>query len=517
MQQEELYRLLRDPALYPGRPTKTTAIQTHISFVILTGRHAYKVKKPVNFGFLDFSTLKKRKHYCEQEVRLNSRLSNLYLAVVPITKTDQGIELAGKGRAVEYAVKMRQLPQATIMTEQLLKGKVTKAAITRLAKAIAGFHKSAATDKRIASFGTPRRFRINTDENFAQTKAFIGKTITAAQHSFIRHNTDRFLKNKKLFQERIREKKIRDCHGDLHSGNVFMAKKPRIFDCIEFNERFRFGDVALDVAFMAMDLDFQGRKDLSDLFVREYIRYSNDPGIVKVLDFYKCYRAYVRGKVIGFLLNDPNIGRKDKLNARRQASKYFTLANEYAQSLAPVLYLVSGLPGTGKSYEAKQLSMRIKAPIIRMDKIRKQLTKTEGKAFFKAYRGIYSQKTSKVVYRAAINEAASHLEKGRSCIIDATFQKRQYREWARAAARKTAAGFMIVSVICSERIVKKRLEQRFKRGSVSDGRWSVYRVMKDRFEPLARSEPHVTIDTSVGTTAKRDQLFAMTNTDFFSY
>jgi aminoglycoside phosphotransferase family enzyme/predicted kinase len=521
MQQEELYTLLSNPALYPDKPKKVTTIHTHISFVILTGRYAYKVKKPVNFGFLDFSTLKKRKHYCQQEIKLNRRLSkDIYLDVVPITRTDnartdKGIKLGGKGKVIDYAVKMRQLPQAAIMTEQLRKGKVTRAAIARLAKIIANFHKSAATNKRIADFGTLKSFKRNTDENFAQTRAFIGKTITASQFRFIRTNTDRFLKNKALFRQRIRQKRIRDCHGDLHSGNVFLAKTPRIFDCIEFNERFRYGDISLDVAFMAMDLEFLGKKTLSDHFVSEYIRFSGDHGLLKVLDFYKCYRAYVRGKVVGFLLNDRHLGKAEKAKAAQEAKKYFQLAETYAHSFAPTLYLTAGLPGTGKSYEAKQLAKSTGARIIRLDKLRKEMTRTRGKSFVGAYRGIYSQKVSRKAYRAAVDKAVSYLNKGKSVIIDATFQKRMYRDWARKAAKDSYAGFMMVYVRCRDSVIRKRFKQRFRRKSVSDGRWSVYKAMKEKYEPLGKKEPHLRIDTSVGTNAMRDHILKTPRNRFF--
>lgn len=336
MEQKELYEKLKNPAIYPGQPKAIKIIQTHISFVTLTGEHVYKIKKPVNFGFLDFTTLEKRKYFCEEELRLNQRLSpELYIEVVPIREDEENgnISIATiNGKIIDYALKMKEVPQERILKEIILKNKIRVEDIKELAVTIAKFHKKAETNEEISKLGSIESIKFNCEENFEQTKNFVGRTITQEQYDSIKDATDKFLKeNKELFESRIRDGKIKDCHGDLHTNNVFLADKIYVFDCIEFNKRFRYGDTCLDVAFMEMDLDYLGRKELSELFVKSYLEESNDKNMLKLLDFYKCYRAYVRGKVVGFCLDDPHISDEVKEKATKEAKKYFDLAWEYSK------------------------------------------------------------------------------------------------------------------------------------------------------------------------------------------
>ncbi|HMK95345.1 MAG TPA: phosphotransferase [Candidatus Limnocylindrales bacterium] len=332
--QKQVVDALLTPEAYPEDPGKIKLVQTHISFVFLTRRFAYKVKKAVNFGFLDFSTLEKRRFFCEKELELNRRLCpEIYLEVVPINKSNL-IRIEGNGETVEYALKMKRLPQDKIMTVLLRENKVKKKTINELAKIIARFHSMAQTNDKISSFGSLEIIKTNWDENFDQTKKYAGRTITEAEYSFLENKINNFIvTNKTLFESRIRNNRIRDCHGDLHSGNIFITDKICIFDAIEFNDRFRYSDVASDVAFLAMDLDFQKRPDLSEYVVDRYIAYSKDQELTNVLQFYKCYRAYVRGKVISFKLDDLDLNEKEKNDAAIQAQAYFKLAVEYAKKM----------------------------------------------------------------------------------------------------------------------------------------------------------------------------------------
>ncbi len=329
-----LIEALLQPQAYPEEAGKIELVQTHISFVFLTQNYVYKIKKPVNFGFLDFSTLDKRKMYCEKELTLNRRLCpEIYLAVVPITKSD-GLRISGKGEVVEYAVKMKRMPQECIMTQLLTEGKIDKKVVDDIAKIVAKFHSEAATNAEINEIGGLKTVKFNWDENFAQTKKYIGQTLSQAEFDFVQSKIDSFLsKNTALFQSRIDGKRIRDCHGDLHSGNIFVTDKICIFDAIEFNDRFRYSDVAADVAFLAMDLDFQERSDLAEYFITQYVAYSKDTELTQLLPFYKCYRAYVRGKVVSFRLDDANIKPEDKAAATKEAASYLQLAAEYAKNL----------------------------------------------------------------------------------------------------------------------------------------------------------------------------------------
>lgn len=320
-----------DPKFYDHEVKDVKLLQTHISYVFLTGGYAYKMKKPVNFGFLDFTTLEKRKEFCEKELKINKRLSPaIYLAVIPVTDLNGKIELNGKGKIVEYVLKMKEIPQDRIMNKLLEGNKVTTEHIERIAKIISDFHNKAETSEKISEYGSVKTIKLNWDENFQQTAEFIGRTINKEKFYFIKNRIDEFLKNKySIFEKRIKNGKIKDCHGDFHSGNVFIADDIYVFDAIEFNERFRYADVTYDIAFFTMDLDFKGRNDLSCLFIDKYVYYSNDD-LSDLLVFYKCYTAYVRGKVLSFKLNDESVDENDKAKSAELAKKYFDLAYEYA-------------------------------------------------------------------------------------------------------------------------------------------------------------------------------------------
>ncbi|HUL37526.1 MAG TPA: hypothetical protein VLW47_07560 [Thermodesulfobacteriota bacterium] len=328
-----LQKLLLNPEIYPDHPQAVKFIETHISLLFLTGNHVYKVKKPVDFGFLDFTTLGKRKFFCEQEVKLNRRLSpTIYLGVVTITKEGNRIMLDGKGELVEYAVKMRQIPEEFLMDKLLEKKQVTPRMIEAVSEKLVKFYFAAESNDLIQSFAKPERVKQDTDENFEQTEKYIDVTIPGQVYEAVKNRTNEFFRTKgKIFHQRIATDRIRDCHGDLRLEHIFWGDEISIFDCIEFNERFRYTDVAADIAFLAMDLDYHSRQDLSEHLIRTFIGESGDQELVEVLGFYKCYRAYVRGKVESFRLDDPHIPGGEKKEALKRAQKYFDLAYRYAQ------------------------------------------------------------------------------------------------------------------------------------------------------------------------------------------
>jgi aminoglycoside phosphotransferase family enzyme len=310
---------------YPDLTHKVDFTETHISLVFLTDDYVYKVKKSVNFDFLDFSTLEKRKYFCEKEVELNRRLSpDVYLGVLPVTVDDDKIVVGGKGRTIEYAVKMRRIPMETLMIRKLKENQLSSEMVERVARAIAIFHAKAAASRLIDQFGSIEVIKANTDENFSQTEKYVGMTITKSQFDSIKSYTDEyFIKRADLFSRRVSEGKIRDCHGDLHLEHICLTDPIRIFDCIEFNDRFRYSDTAADVAFLAMDLDFNSRRDLSDSLIEAYVRFSGDEGLRGIVNFYKVYRAYVRGKVTSFRLDQRGM---DSEQVHKTAQKYFELA-----------------------------------------------------------------------------------------------------------------------------------------------------------------------------------------------
>ena len=332
--QKQIVDALMKPGAYDEDVGSIELVQTHISFVFLTKTFVYKVKKAVGFGFLDFTTLEKRRFFCEKELELNRRLcGDMYLEVVPINRAE-AIRIKGAGETVEYAVKMKRMPQETMLSKLLEENKVDDTLVDNIAKTIADFHSKAETNSRISELGSLAVIETNWTENFEQTEEYVSKTISTEEFKLIRGRVEDFMKkNVPLFEKRIAEGKIRDCHGDIHSGNIFVADRFYIFDAIEFNERFRYSDVAADVAFLAMDLDFKERTDLSNFFVAKYVAYSGDHELTRLLPFYKCYRAYVRGKVVSFKLKDPNVRSEEQNTAKKEARAYFKLAATYAKGI----------------------------------------------------------------------------------------------------------------------------------------------------------------------------------------
>jgi aminoglycoside phosphotransferase family enzyme len=338
MARKTINQALLNPEAYPHKPQKIELVQTQMSFIFLTGEYVYKIKKPVNLGYLDYTTLEKRHFFCHQELELNRRLCpGAYLAVVPITMSLRGakrrsnlLHIEGQGKAIEYAVKMKQLPEDRMMDVLLPRRQVTLEMVARVAERLMSFHQKAETNQKIAAFGRLDVVRQNTDENFAQTEKYIGGSITAEEYQHIKNYTDNFIdSNASLFDKRVREGKIRDCHGDLHAAHVCFTDDICIYDCIEFNERFRYSDVASEIAFLAMDLDRYQQAGLSRHLVNTYMGLSHDEELLKLLNFYKCYRAYVRGKVESFKLDDPYIPEEEKAKVLTVARSYFELAKSY--------------------------------------------------------------------------------------------------------------------------------------------------------------------------------------------
>ena len=323
---------LLDPAALPDRTTTVRLVQTHISSVLVADEFVYKVKKPVNFGFLDFSTLEKREFYCHQEVRLNQRLSkDIYLGVLPVFQEGERFRIGGNGgRVVDYAVKMRRIPEEKLMKAMFREGRVTKESLNAVARLLARFHAEAERSEEIDAFGKPESFKINTDENFAQTEKYVGVTLRKEDFVALRRWTEEFYaRNKPDFEERIAKGKIRDCHGDLHMEHICLSDPVAVIDCIEFNERFRYSDTISDIAFLLMDLEYHGGKDLASHLWEVYASESGDRDVGDLLTFYKVYRAYVRGKVISFRLDDDRVGKGEKEQAAREAAAYFNLARSY--------------------------------------------------------------------------------------------------------------------------------------------------------------------------------------------
>ncbi|MCX6666029.1 MAG: AAA family ATPase [Euryarchaeota archaeon] len=506
MESLKLFESMKNPSFFGSDVTSVNILQTHISFVALTGKYAYKVKKPVNFGFLDFSTLEKRKYFCDEELWLNRRLCpDIYLDVLPVTQENNTLTLNGKGTIVDYVLKMKQFPQENIFTNLLKQNKINESVIEQICGILVDFYNSEPTSKEVDSYGKIESVKQNIDENFEQTKPVIDVTIAKETFERIKNASSLFFKRKKkIFDTRIKEGHIHDCHGDLHSGNIVVSDKIFIFDCIEFNKRFRFCDTASDIAFFAMDLDYLNHPYLSSHLIKTYVEKSKDIGIYDVLNFYKSYRAYVRGKVNGFMLNDSHIDQKNRINAIETAKKYFDLAEYYSSLFSldlndtkkPILFLVGGLTGTGKSTFAQKLAVDYHAAVINTDVVRKELhgIKTDEHHFDPMNKGLYAPEKVDHTYDCVMERADDLLKQKTNVVVDATLQKKKYRELAQEIAKKHHAIIVPIQCVCADDVVKKRLEERLKKKSVSDGRWEIYLNQKKTFEPFTAEEHAVMVD-----------------------
>jgi aminoglycoside phosphotransferase family enzyme/predicted kinase len=466
-----------------------------MSFVFLTGDYAYKVKKSVNFGYLDYSTLQKRRFFCQQELELNRRLCpEVYLAVVPIAQDKSGLSVAGQGKPVEYAVKMLQLPQNRMMDVLLLQGKVTRNMITAVAERVAAFHRQARQGSAIAAFGDLAIVRQNMSENFRQTERYVGPCLLQSMYERIRDYTDAYMAhNATLFGKRVKEGRIRDCHGDLHAAHVCFTKDICIYDCIEFNDRFRYSDVCSEIAFLAMDLD------RSKCFVERYMELSGDTEIRMLLNFYKCYRAYVRGKVESFKLDDPLIPGQERSASLAAARRYFDLACLYTRT-APFLIITVGLMGTGKTTIAKALGQRLGCAVVSSDVTRKKLAgipATEHR-FDEFHSGIYSEDFSRRTYDAILAQAGRVLSRGESVILDASFPRKEERARVREMAEEKRADLLVLECRLGEAEARGRLERRIKEKATSDGRWEIFQLQKESFDAVGEFSvhQHCTLDTS---------------------
>lgn len=475
--QEQLIRFLLKPKSYPHRPRSVQLVQTHASLVFLAPPFVFKVKKPVNFGFLDFSTLAKRRHFCEREVVLNRRLCpRVYLDVVPITRRGGKFAFGGDGEVVEYAVQMRQLGERGFLLHRLKSGRLGRAVLDRLVVVLKVFYKAQHPTAEIEAWGRVTRLRISTDENFRQTRGYVGKTISPAAFNAIRAFTNGFFRaHRKLFTRRIRERWIRDCHGDLHLDHIHAGPKAlHVYDCIEFNDRFRYVDVANDVAFLAMDLDFHHRPDLAAHFAERIARALRDRDLPRLLDFYKCYRAYVRGKVESLRSSAEAAPEAERREAAERARRYFQLALRYAVAGSrPLVLLVMGRIASGKSTLASALGEELGCPMVSSDRVRKELAgfplHKRGDAAARAR--LYSPAMTRRTYAALLAAAERHAAAGESCVLDATFGSVELRRQAIRRLRRQGVRFVFVEATATNASQRRRLAARDRvPGEVSDAR-----------------------------------------------
>lgn len=501
----DIVEAMKTPDFYDHPVDAIEYLQTHISSVLLTGEKAYKLKKPVDFGFLDFSTLERRKHFCEEEVSLNQRLApDVYLGVRPVTRTEDGrLALDASGETVDWLVEMRQLDRDRLGTGLLARGELAPDHIDAVVEQLVPFYRQAATGPGIDELGTADAVKINTDENFEQTAPFVGGTMSRDLYDGIREFTDGFLAEQRdLFDERVREGRIRESHGDLHLGNIFFLAEPVIFDCIEFNRRFRCGDVGVDLAFLAMDLDFHGRPELSERLVARYIAASGDRGVAEVMDFYRCYRAYVRGKIACFSMSDPSLEPEQRRCHLELARRYFGLAARYAgRAPASPVVVVFGLMGTGKTTLAEHLASSRGWQLVSTDSVRKELAGIgESTRVYVPYGdGLYSSEMSRRTYAEVARRVEILLAAGFPVVVDGCYGNEEQRETVEEAVRRTSSQAVFVQTACSRDEQMRRLDVRQESETRSDGRSELVDAQRRDFEPVAR--PHEVVRTDDGVAA----------------
>jgi len=491
-----LIQQMLQPGFYPHPVMEpVNLIQTHVSYVLLTGTYVYKIKKPVNYGFLDFSTLEKRQHFSQEELRLNQRgASELYLEVLPITQVGEQFQLGGAGEAVEYAVKLLQFPQEGLFTNLHDRGELTSDLLVRLATVLAMFHQQSPSSDYIRRFGEVAKIREAIDENYEQTQKYIGIAQTAEQFEETRQYTDRlFAERKAVFDRRRDQGWIRECHGDVHLRNITLWKDTiYLFDCIEFNEPFRFVDVMFDVAYIVMDLDVRDRPDLSTLFLNTYLEQMGDWEGMQVLPLYLSRQSYVRAKVTSFLLDDPGVADAVKQEAIATARRYYQLAWSYTCSRQGGIVIMTGLSGSGKSTVARALAQRIRAIHIRSDAVRKHLggISVEARGDASLYTPAMTQKT----YDRLLELGITLAQDGYTVILDAKYDRQALRQVVRNQIE--AIGLPLTILHCTAPLTVLQERVRHRTGDIADATVEV--LNQQTFEPLTSEEAAVaiTVDTT---------------------
>ncbi|MBI2921473.1 MAG: AAA family ATPase [Planctomycetes bacterium] len=494
-QPHDLVRDLLRPENFPGRTRRVTLASTHISHVFLTDTEAWKVKRPVDFGFLDFTTLEKRRRFCREEVRINRDLApGVYRGVAPVRLDARGHSLRRGGRVVDYAVRMKRLPDRARAREMLEAGRLAWGHLAALAARLAAWYPGR---RRTPRFGTAAAIRVNVRENFEQVAPFVGRFVAPERFASVRRWQEEFLRTHAgALRARVRAGRIREGHGDLRLEHVyFLPSGPAAIDGIEFNERFRCGDVASDVAFFAMELVQRGRHDLASWFLGRFALETGDFDLLTVLDFYISYRAWVRAKVACFVADDPSTPPDKALRKSEEASAGFALAEACTRPPweTPRVIVVAGQVASGKSTVAEAVARALGYPVVSSDATRKTLAGLGLRD--RGGPGLYTKAFSRRTFRELFRRARVVLRSGRGVILDATFGARALRARARKLAGKLP--FLLVEAWCDDATTRRRLRKRARGASVSDAREAEWRLLKGRFEPIGEFPPgqHVRVDT----------------------
>lgn len=470
---------LQDASAYSHEVATIRVKQTHSSVVFLTGEYAYKVKKPVDFGFLDYSTLERRRRYCRLEIELNRRLCpDIYLDVVPITVQGARLRMGGTHAPVEWAVRMRQMRDADMLPARLAAETIGAREIAKIAGRLADFHGKArcgpATRENDARAAIARTIEMTMR---VMREAAYG-TSNDENASAIRGWFDRFLRTQEtLLTLRASKGRIRDCHGDLRLQNVCLDERfdggIQVFDCIEFNDALRYIDVAADMAYLAMDLDLAGRADLRLKLIDGYVQASGDAGLPSILRFYQAYRAVVRGNIARLAAVEAEIPDSDRQRHRETAEAAYDLAHCYAARRdAPALFITVGFSGSGKSCLSRELARRLPAARISSDRIRKQMAGVAENQ--RLPESAYCAAARRTVYAEMFERAGEYLSRGEHVLLDATFLEPPQRQRAGALAELHGSELWTLECRCPDAVIRRRLRARAGEKNASDAGLAVY-------------------------------------------
>ena len=459
-------------------------IRTHISFVLLGKRRVLKLKKPINLGFLDYTTIEKRRDACQAEVDLNSRLCpGYYDGVQPISRINGELRFSDRGPVVDYGVIMKRLPSDQMLDRLLARGEVTETMVEHIADRLNEFHRAAHRGPEVDALGSLEVIARNWKENFDQTAPYVDRTIDAETYEAIRAWGSRWLNERQeLLRSRVVDGHICDGHGDIRAESICVTNGLCIFDCIEFNERFRYGDTASEVAFLAMDLDARGRPDLGYYFAEQYVLLSSDADLFSLLPFYRCYRAYVRGKVQSFRLDDAELTALEREVVALRARRYFDLATRYASPLrSPTVIAVAGLSGSGKTSLARAVAGELGLRVVSSDAVRKSLFEIDQHYGYGV--GPYNSDANRLTYQTLIDRGRALLTQDGGVVLDATFLRRADRAAARAMALSFGAEWRVIECLLSLEVVIERLEKRAKaKEGLSDAGLETYLRQRTQFE-----------------------------------
>ena len=504
-----LLAALRNPAPYPHLVRRVELVQTHISWVLLTGSYAYKVKKPVNLGFLDFTTLAGRRHYCEEELRLNRRLApELYLDVVPIAGTTQHPRVGGDGPPIEYAVKMKEFSQSALLDNAVARGEVSTESIEAFAHKIADFHVGLPPQAPHAQYDADACVLAPAVDNFEQIRPLLKAPADIATLEEIRAWTLREFKTKAAhFNQRHAQGYVRECHGDLHLGNIVLLDGVAVpFDGIEFNPGLRWMDVMNEAAFLVMDLEAHGRRDLAYAFLSVYLEAGGDYAGIAQLPYYLVYRAMVRAKVNLIRSRQRDLSPAQRERATADYQRYIELAASHTRQSRGAVIIMHGYSGSGKTTFARKLRATLGAVRVRSDVERKRLHGLHALARAEAANGagIYANDETTRTYAQLLAHAKSVAGAGFPVIVDATFLRIAHRAAFRALALTLGVPFAIVHMEATPAALRARLTARAASGTdASDATLQVLEAQIRGGDELTGEELNDTIIAADDATAKR--------------